>query len=77
MTKRVTHAALAAFIFGTVPLVILVDAPAAVAMPVDKPDKPNEPRGDGCIPVGVTKTPLGVYAIEDCHGQKYKTRMDK
>lgn len=51
-------------------------------MPTDKPYKPNEPRGeprgDGCIPVGVTKTSTGaVYAIEECHGQRYHRRMDK
>jgi hypothetical protein len=63
----------AALIFGAVPVTALViDPPVAVA---DKSGK--EPRGDGCVPVGVEKTAIGVYAIEDCHGQKYKTRMDR
>jgi hypothetical protein len=47
-------------------------------MLADTPNKPNEPRGDGCIPIGVTKTSTGaVYAIEECHGQRYQRRMDK
>jgi hypothetical protein len=96
VNKPLVRIALAAFIFGAVST--LVDAPAATAtarrlpesgrfyrtqqMPTDKPNKPNEPRGeprgDGCTPIGVTKTSTGaVYAIEECHGQRYQRRMDK
>lgn len=77
MTKLLARAMCAAFMLGTIP--ILVDAPAAMAqISANKPDKPEEPRGDGCIPVGVTKSSTGaVYAIEDCHGVRYQRRMDK
>jgi hypothetical protein len=53
--------------------------PIAIAqqMAVDKPDKLNEPRGDGCISVGCDETPLGnVYAEEDCHGVRYRRKMN-
>jgi hypothetical protein len=43
--------ALCAAIFILAPIPILVGAPSVIAqqMRIDKPDKPNEPRGDGCI----------------------------
>lgn len=49
----------AAFILGTIPALVIYDPAATAQMPADKPDKPNEPRGDGCIPLGVTKYPSG------------------
>lgn len=75
MTKFLARAVVAVFILGTLPFV--ADLPAAIAhqMRIDKPN--NAPRGDGCVPVGVSKSPNGiVYAIEECHGEKYKTRMN-
>lgn len=73
-------ALVATFVLGSIPAIaILVDEPAATAqqMPADKPDKPNEPRGDGCIPIGVTKSSTGaVYAEEECHGKRYHTKMN-
>lgn len=75
MAKYLARVAIAACILGAIPLV--VDMPAVIAqqMRVDRPS--NEPRGDGCTPPGVSKSPNGiVYAIEECHGEKYKTRMN-
>jgi hypothetical protein len=67
----------AILIFSPVPIVIGSGSLIAQQMRIDKPDKPNEPRGDGCVPVGVSKSPNDiVYGIEDCHGRKYKTRLN-
>jgi hypothetical protein len=64
----------AILIFSPVPVVIGSGSLIAQQMRIDKP---NEPRGDGCVPVGVSKSPNDiVYGIEDCHGRKYKTRLN-
>jgi hypothetical protein len=74
--RLIARAGLAACIIGAP---IALDMPSVIAqqMKVDKPGKPNEPRGDGCVPVGVSKSPNGiVYADEDCHGKIYRSRMN-
>jgi hypothetical protein len=77
MIRLIASAVLAACIIGAP---IALDMPSVIAqqMKVDKPGKPHpdEPHGDGCVPIGVTKSPNGiVYADEDCHGNVYRRRM--
>jgi hypothetical protein len=63
-------AAVAAFVLGTIPIV--VDAPAAIAqLSANKPNSPVD-----CVPVGVTTDSKGVVcALEDCNGDIFKHRM--
>jgi hypothetical protein len=68
-------ASFAVLIFAPVPVVIGGASLIATQMRIDEPD--SGPRGDGCVPVGVSKSPNGiVYGIEECHGEKYKTRLN-
>jgi hypothetical protein len=78
MIRLAARAVLAACIIGAP---IALDMPSVIdqQMKVDKPGtpRPGEPRGDGCVPIGVTKSPNGiVYADEDCHGKIYRSRMN-
>jgi hypothetical protein len=79
MLRLIARAVLAACIIGAP---IALDMPSVIAqqMKVDKPGKPrpDEPHGDGCVPIGVTKSPSTgiVYADEDCHGKIYRSRMN-
>jgi hypothetical protein len=67
MVKFVARALVVVFTFGTIPSMILVDPPAAVA-------KPHSPMD--CVPVGVTTKPDGsVWAVEDCEGGKIEYRF--
>jgi hypothetical protein len=78
LTRLLARALVAACVIGAP---IALDVPTVITQQTrvdkpDKPDKPREPRGDGCVPVGVTKSPNGiVYADEDCHGVRYRTKM--
>jgi hypothetical protein len=75
MTKALARAIVAAFVLCPIPVLAYTAPAIAEQMRIDKPN--NAPRGDGCVPVGVSKSPNGiVYAIEECHGEKYKTRMN-
>jgi hypothetical protein len=69
MVKFVAHAMCAAFVFGTIPMLV---EPAAVAqMSANKPH-----GGIDCVPVGVTKDSNGVvWAEEDCDGGRIRYRM--
>jgi hypothetical protein len=78
VARLLAHALVAVCVIGA-PITLDVPTMTAQQMRVDKPDKPGKPggpRGDGCVPVGVTKSPNGiVYADEDCHGVRYRTKM--
>jgi hypothetical protein len=64
MTRLLARIVLAAFV-GMIPIVL--DAPAAIAMPHSPMD---------CVPVGVTTKPDGsVWAVEDCAGGKIEYRF--
>ena len=72
-TFPLAHAvAVGAFMFGTIPVPILVDAPASTAqMSVNKPHTPID-----CVPVGVTTKPDGsVWAVENCNGDEIHYRL--
>jgi hypothetical protein len=65
MTKFVARVALAAFMLGTIPIVL--NAPVAIAKPHSPVDR---------VPVGVTTKPDGsVWAVEDCDGGKIEYRF--
>jgi hypothetical protein len=43
-----------------------------------KPGKPENPKEDDCVPIGVSKNPHGaVHGVEDCGSFRRHTRMDK
>jgi hypothetical protein len=74
MTRPLARALVAAFVLCPIPVLAYTAPAIAERMRVDKP---NTSGVDGCVPVGVSKSPNGiVYAIEECHGEKYKTRMN-
>lgn len=67
-------AAIAAISLGAIPALVIPPGTMTQQMVADKPSKPGSP--DGCIPIGVTKTSIGVvYAVEDCNGVIHHHRM--
>jgi hypothetical protein len=75
---QLAHAVAAVFILGIIsPLATLADTSPAMAqqMAPEKPGGTGSP--DGCVPLGVTKSPSGVvYAVEKCNGEIYHRRMN-
>jgi hypothetical protein len=65
----------AAFLFGSTPMLMLAaDVPVAQAKSHGHGDSGSP---DGCVPMGVTKHADGtVWAIEECNGQNYFTKMN-
>lgn len=76
MAGRLARAMLVpALVLGCTPMLMLVaDVPVAQSKPHGHSDSGSP---DGCVPMGVTKyTDETVWAIEECNGQNYFTKMN-